>query len=55
MGFIEGVDRGHASLLPPSVDDYVEPEALVRVVDAFVGSLEPAEPGPKTVANVSDA
>jgi hypothetical protein len=43
MGFIEGADRGQASLLPPSVDDYVAPEALVRVVDTFVGSLELAE------------
>lgn len=23
MGFIEGLDRGEASLLPPSADDYV--------------------------------
>jgi hypothetical protein len=27
------------------VDDYVAPDALVRVVDAFVGSLELAELG----------
>lgn len=40
MSFIEGVDRGQAALLPPCVDDYVAPDALVRVVDAFVGSLD---------------
>jgi transposase len=45
MGFIEGVDRTQASLLPPSVDDYVALDALVRVVDAFVASLDLAELG----------
>jgi len=29
--FIEGHDRHQPSLLPPCVDDYVPPEALVRV------------------------
>ena len=45
MSFIEGPARGQASLLPPRVDDYVEPDALVRVVDAFVASLNLAELG----------
>lgn len=40
MGFIEGMDRGQAALLPPCVDDYVAPDALVRVVDAFVANLD---------------
>lgn len=40
MSFIEGADRGQVRLLPPCVDDYVAPDALVRVVDAFVGSLD---------------
>lgn len=40
MGFIEGMDRGQVSLLPPCVEDYVAPEALVRVVDAFVSTLD---------------
>ncbi len=40
MGLIEGLDRGQAALLPPCIDDYVAPDALVRVVDAFVASLE---------------
>lgn len=38
--FIQGHDRCQASLLPPCVDDYVEAQALVRVVDAFVQSLD---------------
>ena len=45
MGFIEGTDRGQVSLLPACVDDYVAPDALVRVVDAFVASLDLAELG----------
>lgn len=40
MGFIEGTDRAQASLLPACVDDYIAPDGLVRVVDAFVDSLD---------------
>lgn len=51
MGFLEGTDRREVSLLPPSIDDYVAPEALVRVVDAFVESLALSELGfERTVA-----
>lgn len=54
MGFIEGTDRAQASLLHACVDDYIAPDGLVRVVDAFVDSLDlyitsartaPAPPG----------
>ena len=45
MSFIDGDSRDQVSLLPPSVDDYVGPEALVRVVDAFVASLDLIELG----------
>jgi hypothetical protein len=45
MSFIEGVDRGQVALLPPCIDDYVAPDTLVRVVDAFVASLDLAELG----------
>ncbi len=45
MSFIDGESRHQVSLLPPCVDDYVGPEALVRVVDAFVAGLELAELG----------
>lgn len=45
MSFIEGIDRNQVSLLPSCVDDYVTPEALVCVVDAFVASLNLAELG----------
>jgi transposase len=45
VSFIDGESRHQVSLLPPCVDDYVGPEALVRVVDAFVAGLELAELG----------
>jgi hypothetical protein len=45
VSFIEGDSRDQISLLPACVDDYVAPGALVRVVDAFVASLDLAELG----------
>lgn len=39
-GFIEGHDRQQASLLPAYVEDYISEDALVRLVDAFVESLD---------------
>lgn len=38
--FIEGYDRSQPLLLPACVEDYVLQEALVRVVDAFVETLD---------------
>ena len=38
--FIEGYDRSQPLLLPACVDDYVPQESLVRVVDAFVETLD---------------
>ncbi len=40
MGFIDGDSRDQISLLPACIDDYVAPDGLVRVVDAFVASLD---------------
>ncbi len=45
MSFIDGESRDQISLLPACVDDYVSSDALVRVVDAFVESLDLAELG----------
>jgi hypothetical protein len=39
-GFIEGVDRGQLSLLPESLDQWVEESNPVRVIDAFVEQLD---------------
>lgn len=38
--FIEGEERGQLSLLPTSLDDYVEADNPVRVVDAFIEELD---------------
>ena len=45
MSFIDGDSRDQISLLPACIDDYVTPDSLVRVVDAFVASLDLAELG----------
>ena len=48
VGFIEGVDRGQLSLLPESLEDWVEESNPVRVIDAFVEELDLDELGFKT-------
>lgn len=44
-GFVEGVDRGQQSLLPESLDDWVDESNPVRVIDAFVDALNLRELG----------
>ena len=39
-GFIEGADRGQLSLLPGSLDDWICSDNPVRVIDAFVDTLD---------------
>jgi len=39
MSYIRGEDREQASFLPARIDDYVGAEAAVRLIDAFVESL----------------
>ena len=48
-GFVEGVDRGQLSLLPGSLDDWVDENNPVRVIDAFVEALDLKELGFETV------
>jgi hypothetical protein len=43
--FIDGDSREQISLLPACVDDYVAPDALVGIVDAFVAGLDLANLG----------
>ena len=38
--FVEGVERGQATLLPESLDDFVHSDNPVRVVDVFVDELD---------------
>jgi Transposase and inactivated derivatives len=43
--FVEGADRGQSTLLPESLDDWVEESNPVRVIDAFVDALDLADLG----------
>jgi len=40
MDYIEGTDRHQSILFPESLEEYVSPENPVRVIDAFVESLD---------------
>jgi transposase len=40
MEFIKGEDREQAILFPESIDDYVDEDSAVRVIDAFINSLD---------------
>ena len=40
MGYIKGVDRNQITMFPESVDDYVNEDNPVRVIEAFVNSLD---------------
>jgi transposase len=44
-GYVEGVDRGQATLFPDLLDDFVDAENPVRVIDAFVDALDLRELG----------
>jgi transposase len=39
-GFVAGMDRAQLSLLPESLDDWVDESNPVRVIDAFVDALD---------------
>ena len=43
--FVEGADRGQATLLPACLDDWIDSENPVRAIDAFVDALDLAELG----------
>lgn len=40
MAYITGIDRNQAQLFPELLDEYVDAENPVRVIDAFVSSLD---------------
>ena len=40
MGYIQGQNRNQIILFPDSIDDYVEAENPVRIIDAYIDSLE---------------
>jgi transposase len=39
-GFVAGVDRGQATLLPECLDDWADESNPIRVIDAFVDALD---------------
>src|SRR5215831_8912789 len=43
--FVAGADRAQSTLLPESLDDWVDENNPVRVIDAFVDALNIAELG----------
>jgi len=45
MDFITGEAREQVILLPDSIEDYIEAESTVRVIDAYINSLELSELG----------
>jgi transposase len=40
MAFIRGINRGQAELMPAVVEDWIKPDAAVRVIDAYVARLD---------------
>ena len=43
--FVQGMDRGQATLLPECLDDWIGEDNPVRVIDAFVEALDLGEIG----------
>jgi len=43
--FVEGADRGQATLFPECLDDWIDEDNPVRVVDAFVDAIDLGELG----------
>jgi len=50
-GFIEGEDRGQATLFPERLDDYVGEDSAARVIDVFIDGLDISGLGFRTEAN----
>jgi transposase len=40
MAYIKGIDRNQSTFLPPSLDEYIDEDSIVRVIDAFVDGLD---------------
>jgi transposase len=43
--FVQGLDRGQATLLPECLEDWIDADNPVRVIDAFVDALDLSEIG----------
>ena len=47
--FVEGIDRGQATLFPECLEDWIDEDNPIRVVDAFVAAFRAtagSPPGP---------
>ena len=63
MKYIEGTDRNQLTFLPDCIEDYIDENNPVRVIDAFVNSLNmdslgferalPRRSGPLTVKKIA--
>ena len=40
MGYIQGEDRQQSSLFPPTLEELVPEDHLVRVIEAYVARLD---------------
>ena len=40
MAHVHGVNRSQSSLFPESLDDFIGPEHIVRLIDGFVSTLD---------------
>jgi transposase len=38
--FVEGIDRGQATLFPECLEDWIDGDSPVRAIDAFVDKLD---------------
>ena len=38
--FVEGIDRGQATLFPECLEDWIDEDNPIRLVDAFVDKLD---------------
>ncbi len=38
--FVEGIDRGQATLFPECLEDWIDEDNRIRVIDAFVDKLD---------------
>ncbi len=47
MAYIKGEDRNQLTLFPNSIDEYISDDNPVRVIEAFVGSLDIVKNGDK--------
>ena len=52
-GFIESASRSQATLFPDRLDDYITEENTIRVIDAFIDSLDLSNLGFKTASAVT--